>query len=132
MHRKHGGKLANLYQCSCAIDRIANSLSYDEFVEASTYAKYSGLPGEGGGIFRDSDQARTMAKRYREAEAEAYRSCGLRILKSRGSWSRCVLLPAASGPTSTPHGERPTRMCRTARSVEVSTTLTSSEGRWRV
>ena len=74
---KHGGKLENLYQCSCAIDRIANSLSYDDFVEASTYAKYSSLPGEGGGIFRDSDQARQMAKRYREVEAEAYRSCGL-------------------------------------------------------
>jgi hypothetical protein len=74
---KHESKLATLYQCSCAIDRIANSLSYDEFVEASTYAKYSGLPGEGGGIFRDSDQARAMAKRYRDAEAEAYRSCGL-------------------------------------------------------
>ena len=74
---RHGGKLENLYQCSCAIDRIANALSYDEFVEASTYAKYSGLPGEGGGIFRDSDQAKQMAKRYRETEAEAYRTCGL-------------------------------------------------------
>ena len=74
----HGGKLENLYQCSCAIDRIANSLSYDEFVEASTYAKYASLPGEGGGIFRDSDTAKQMAKRYRETEAEAYRSCGLR------------------------------------------------------
>jgi hypothetical protein len=74
---KHGNKLASLYQCSCAIDRIANTLTYDEFVEASTYAKYSGLPGEGGGIFRDSDQARTLAKRYRDTEAEAYRTCGL-------------------------------------------------------
>ena len=75
--RQHGGKLENLYQCSCAIDRIANALSYDEFVEASTYAKYSGLPGEGGGIFRDSDTAKQLAKRYRDTEAEAYRSCGL-------------------------------------------------------
>ena len=66
---RHGGKLENLYQCSCAIDRIANTLSYDEFVEASTYAKYASLPGEGGGIFRDSDQAKQMAKRYRETEA---------------------------------------------------------------
>jgi hypothetical protein len=74
---KHGGKLASLYQCSCAIDRIANRLSYEEFIEASTYARYSSLAGEGGAIFRDSDQARQMAKRYREAEAEAYRSCGL-------------------------------------------------------
>ncbi len=74
---KHGSKLASLYQCSCAIDRIADKLSYDEFVETSTYAKYSGLAGEGGGIFRDSDEARAMAKRYRDAEGEAYRSCGV-------------------------------------------------------
>ena len=74
---RHGGKLENLYQCSCAIDRIANTLSYDDFVEASTYAKYATLPGEGGGIFRDSDKARAMAKRYRDTEAEAYRNCGL-------------------------------------------------------
>ena len=74
---RHGGRLENLYQCSCAIDRIANTLSYDDFVEASTYARYSGLPGEGGGIFRDSEQARQLAKRYREVEADAYRSCGL-------------------------------------------------------
>jgi hypothetical protein len=74
---QHGGKLQNLYQCSCAIDRIANALTYDEFVESSTYAKYATLPGEGGGIFRDSDTAKQMAKRYRDTEAEAYRSCGL-------------------------------------------------------
>src|SRR5688572_27294858 len=36
------GKLASLYQCSCAIDRIAQRLSYESFVEASTFAKYSG------------------------------------------------------------------------------------------
>jgi hypothetical protein len=74
---KHGGKLSTLYQCSCAIDKIANTLSYDDFVEASTYSRYSGLPGEGGAIFRDSDQARKMAKLYRDAEADAWRSCGL-------------------------------------------------------
>ena len=74
---EHGGRLENLYQCSCAIDRIANVLSYDDFVEASTYAKYSGLAGEGGGIFRDSDEARQKAKRYREVQGEAYRNCGL-------------------------------------------------------
>jgi hypothetical protein len=65
---KNGGKLAALYQCSCAIDRIANALSYDDFVEASTFAKYATLPGEGGGIFRDSDQARKLAKSFRDLE----------------------------------------------------------------
>ena len=72
-----GGKLANVYQCSCAIDRIAQRLSYDDFVEASTFAKYASLPGEGGGIFRDSERARSQAKLYRELEADAWRACGL-------------------------------------------------------
>jgi hypothetical protein len=73
----HGNKLSALYQCSCVIDRIAGKLAYDAFVEAATYAKYSSLPGEGGALFRDSDQARRLAKLYRDTEAEAARSCGL-------------------------------------------------------
>ncbi len=74
---KAGGKLAALYQCSCAIDRIANALAYDDFVEASTFAKYSALPGQGGSIFRDPDNARKLAKSYRELESESLRSCGV-------------------------------------------------------
>ena len=74
---QNGGTLAALYQCSCAIDKLAAQLSYDDFVEAGTYAKYAALPGEGGGIFRDSTEAKTRAKLYRELEGEARRSCGL-------------------------------------------------------
>jgi hypothetical protein len=75
--RQNGGTLAALYQCSCAIDEFAARLSYDEFVEAGTYARYAALPGEGGGIFRDSDDAKARARLYRELEGEARRSCGL-------------------------------------------------------
>jgi len=74
---KNGGTLAALYQCSCAIDILAAHLTYDEFVEAGTYAKYAALPGEGGGIFRDSTEAKDRAKQFRELEGEARRSCGL-------------------------------------------------------
>lgn len=69
--------LANVYQCSCVIDRIADTLSYDEFVESITFARYAGLPGEGGAIFRDSEDGKKRAKRYRELEAEAFKACGL-------------------------------------------------------
>jgi hypothetical protein len=75
---KSGDKLAAMYQCACAIDRIADALSYEDFVEASTYAKYATLPGEGGGIFRDSDHAKQLAKRYRELERASLNSCGMR------------------------------------------------------
>jgi hypothetical protein len=74
---KNGGKLAALYQCSCAIDRIANALSYDDYVEASTFAKYATLTGQGGAIFRDSEHARQLAKSFRDLEANSLRSCGM-------------------------------------------------------
>jgi hypothetical protein len=69
--------LANVYQCSCVIDRLADTLTYDEFVESITYARYAGLPGEGGAIFRDSDDARKKGRRYKELEQAAYKTCGL-------------------------------------------------------
>lgn len=75
---KTGDKLAALYQCSCAIDKIADALSYDDFVEASTFAKYATLPGEGGGIFRDSDRAKSLAKSYRALEGDSLTACGMR------------------------------------------------------
>ncbi len=74
---RHGGKLEDLYKCSCVIDRLAEKMSYDDYVEASTFAHYSTLPGEGGGIFRDPDIAKQKAKQYRTAEAAAYKACGL-------------------------------------------------------
>jgi hypothetical protein len=74
---KDGYRLAAMYQCGCAIDRIADALSYEDYVEASTFAKYSTLPGEGGGIFRDSDKAKQLAKRYRDLESASLQACGM-------------------------------------------------------
>jgi hypothetical protein len=74
---KSGGKLAALYQCSCVIDRIANILTYDDYVEESTFAKYAALPGQAGSIFRDSDEARQKAKSFRQMETAAAQACGL-------------------------------------------------------
>ena len=75
---KNGGNLSDLYKCSCAIDRMADHFTYDDFVEAQTFAHYSTLGGEGGGIFRDSDRAKERAKLFRTVEADAYRACGLK------------------------------------------------------
>jgi hypothetical protein len=73
------GDSQHIYQCSCVVDRIAEAMSYDEFVEASTYARYSTLPGEGGGIFRDTDDAKKKAKLFRTVEADAFRACNLKM-----------------------------------------------------
>ncbi len=73
----NGGKLAALYQCSCAIDRIANVLSYDDYVEATTFVKNATMPGAGGGEFRDSERGRALTKRFQQLETDALHSCGV-------------------------------------------------------
>ncbi|HTT03443.1 MAG TPA: hypothetical protein VMG11_15290 [Steroidobacteraceae bacterium] len=75
---RSGGGLADLYKCSCVIDRLAEHLTYDQFVEASTFAHYSSMSGEGGGIFRDTAHAKDSAKLFRSLEANAYHACGLK------------------------------------------------------
>ena len=81
---KNGGNLSDLYKCSCAIDRMADHLTYDDFVEAGTFARYATLGGEGGGIFRDPDRAKERARLYRSIEADAYRVCGLKATTTAG------------------------------------------------
>jgi hypothetical protein len=72
-----GTQQNTMYQCACAIDWIANKLSYDDFVEASTFAKYATLPGEGGGIFRDPEDAKKKAKLFRSIESDAFKACNV-------------------------------------------------------
>lgn len=78
---RNGGEIAYLYKCSCAIDRIANALTYDDFVEWTTFARNASLAGEKGGIFRDPEQAREKTKQYRALEADSYKACGLQAPK---------------------------------------------------
>jgi len=73
----NGGKLAALYQCSCAIDRIASTLTFDDYVEATTFVKNASMPGEGGGMFRDSERGRKLVKNYRALESDALHRCGV-------------------------------------------------------
>jgi len=74
---RRGGEFEYLYKCSCVIDKFMQELSYDDFVEERTFARYATLSGEGGAIFRDSDAAKAKAKRYGSVEAAAYRACGM-------------------------------------------------------
>ncbi|MBP0590165.1 hypothetical protein J8I87_10650 [Paraburkholderia sp. LEh10] len=71
-----GHDFANVYKCSCTIDKIAAALPYDDYVEQMTFSKYATLGGEGGNEFR-VDRARAQTKKYRALQEEAYQACGL-------------------------------------------------------
>lgn len=74
---RNGGSSVYVYKCSCAMDSIAQKFTYDEWIDASTIARYQGMPGEGMGLFRDAPEERAAAKRYRDAEADARKLCGV-------------------------------------------------------
>jgi hypothetical protein len=58
-----GQSYDTLYPCVCLVDRIAEEMSYAEFVEAQVFSQLRSTPGERGGVFRDPDQAQSLPSR---------------------------------------------------------------------
>ena len=75
--QKNGGKQEFVYKCACVIDEIAQQIGYDDFVEASTAARFQSLGGERGGVFRDPPETREMAKRYLKIQSDAMTRCNV-------------------------------------------------------
>jgi hypothetical protein len=73
--KNHEGKYEYVYKCSCVIDAIAKKMPYDTFVEASSIARYATMGGERMGVFRDSDEMRALARKWKTVEAEANTAC---------------------------------------------------------
>src|SRR6266571_2453623 len=64
--QKNGGKQEFLYKCACLVDEIARAYTYDDFVEASTAARYQSLTC--GGSRNTPPQVRETAKRYLQTQ----------------------------------------------------------------
>ena len=73
--QRNAGKQEFLYKCACVIDAIAQQYTYDDFVEASTAARFQSLGGERGGVFRDPPKTRDTAKRYVQVQSDAMKRC---------------------------------------------------------
>ncbi len=77
--KQHGGQtLDNLYACACEIDAIAAKMNYPEFENATTFAAMRNMPGERGGIYRQSEEGETAVNRLKEAQEAANTQCFLR------------------------------------------------------
>ena len=75
MQENGGQNIDNLQRCSCEIDMLMQQVSYDDFTEARTYEIYKQMPGEKGGIFRDSPRAKELVGKLDVARAEAKKRC---------------------------------------------------------
>lgn len=78
--REHGGQTVdNLYACSCEIDVVAQKLNFDDFSEARTFEIYQRMPGEKGGLFRDSERAEKVVGLLEQARSDATKRCFIGI-----------------------------------------------------
>ena len=64
-----------LDRCSCAIDEIAEVLTYDDYVKAETVMRMQQTIGERSGMFRGMSEMDAMVTELRRAEAEAELLC---------------------------------------------------------
>lgn len=78
MNAHSGPSFEMIHKCSCVIDRIAQEVSFDDYVEYSTASKAASIGGERGGVIRDSENLQQEIKRYRALQNAAEQGCFLR------------------------------------------------------
>ena len=79
MH-KYGTKdnYDTMYGCVCAVDKVAETIPYKNFVATSTLAVMMNTPGEKGGVFRDAPGGRKAIRAFKKFVTDTEQSCGLR------------------------------------------------------
>jgi hypothetical protein len=65
-------------KCSCALDRFAQTNSYDDYTTMSTISNAMSIGGERGNDLRDNDTLKPMLKRFREQQTKAQEACFIR------------------------------------------------------
>ena len=84
--KTHGGQTVdNLYACSCEIDIIAQQVNFEDFTEARTFEIYRRMPGEKGGIFRDSERAEVVVSELDKARADAKKRCFIGMSRKKAN-----------------------------------------------
>lgn len=100
---EHGGQTVdNLYACACEVDVIAQQVAFDDFTEARTFEIYKRMPGEKGGLFRDSDRARELVGKLETARADARKRCFVGKKSARAAGPATAPVRAAAQPATAP------------------------------
>jgi hypothetical protein len=75
MRTNPGPQFEMISKCSCALDSLAQEISFEEYVTLSTISKAMSIGGERGGAIRDVPSYEPLIKRYRELQAKAQKGC---------------------------------------------------------
>ncbi len=74
--RQHPGQYYEmLNKCSCALDKLAGQLKFEEFDSMVTATNANSIGGERGNTIRDTETLQKEIRRFRELQATAKKSC---------------------------------------------------------
>jgi hypothetical protein len=62
-------------KCSCALDKLAAEVKFDDYVTMMTVTKAISIGGERGGELRDNETIKPQITRYRELQAKVQAAC---------------------------------------------------------
>ncbi|GAB2790410.1 hypothetical protein GCM10027040_15690 [Halomonas shantousis] len=75
MQQLGGENYDNLYKCSCSIDRIADQVSYEDFVAMDTFARGQRAGGERPEVLREGRQAESSRSTFAKVKHRAATQC---------------------------------------------------------
>jgi hypothetical protein len=62
-------------KCSCALDRLAGEVKFDDYVNMVTIVNAISIGGERGGELRDNETLKPQIARYRQLQAKVSKAC---------------------------------------------------------
>ena len=62
-------------KCSCALDKLATELSYDDYVTMSTAANATTIGGERGSYIRDAENLQVQIRQYKALQTKVKKAC---------------------------------------------------------
>jgi hypothetical protein len=62
-------------KCSCAVDRLAEEVKFDDYVTMSTVVNAMTIGGERGSELRDNESLKPQVARYRELQSRVQKAC---------------------------------------------------------
>lgn len=75
MRNHPGPHFEMVNKCSCALDRLAAEVKYDDYVNMSTVANAISIGGERGNDLRDNETIKPQLQRWRTLQAKVQKAC---------------------------------------------------------
>jgi len=75
MRAHPGPNYEMISKCSCALDRLAGEVKFDDYVNMITIVNAISIGGERGGELRDNETLKPQIARYRQLQAKVGKAC---------------------------------------------------------